>query len=79
MTRQKRADTLVWGVILIAIGSIFLLETLHIRVWHYFWHYFWRLWPAIFIVWGASKIYYGLKERDKKDEPVPPQDKGHEI
>ena len=75
MARQRHRDSLVWGLILIALGGIFLLETFHVRVWHYVW----RLWPVIFIVWGASKIYYGIKERDKKDEPSLPQDKGHEI
>jgi len=75
MARQRHRDSLAWGVILIVIGGIFLLETFHVRVWHYVW----RLWPMIFVVWGASKIYYGIKERDKKDEPSLPQDKGHEI
>ena len=45
MARQRHRDSLAWGVILIAIGGIFLLETLHVRVWHYVW----RLWPAIFL------------------------------
>jgi hypothetical protein len=75
MATQKHRDTLIWGIILIVVGGIFLLETLHVRVWHYVW----RLWPVIFIVWGASKVYYGIKEREKKDEPALPQDKGHEI
>jgi hypothetical protein len=77
MARQKHRDSLVWGIILIVIGGIFLLETMHVRVWHYVW----RLWPVIFIVWGASKLYYGLKERGQgvAETPAPPQDKGHEI
>ncbi len=78
MTSQKHRDSLIWGVILIVIGGIFLLETMHVRVWHYVW----RLWPVVFIVWGANKLYYGLKERGQEapaTTPAPPQDKGHEI
>jgi hypothetical protein len=75
MAKQKHRDSLVWGLVLIVIGGIFLLETMHVRVWHYVW----RLWPMIFVVWGASKVYYGLKEREKKGQAPLPQDKGHEI
>jgi hypothetical protein len=75
MARSKHRDSLAWGLILIVIGGIFLLETLHVRVWHYVW----RLWPVIFIVWGASKVFYGLKERETKGEAPISQDKGHEI
>jgi len=75
MAKKKHRDSLVWGLILIVIGGIFLLETLHVRIWHYVW----RLWPMIFIVWGVNKVYYGLKEREKKEQPPLPQGKGHEI
>ena len=75
MAKSKTRDSLVWGFILIIIGGICLLETMHVRIWHYVW----RLWPVIFIIWGASKLSSGLKERGRKDQPVPPQDKGHEI
>ena len=48
------------------------METLHVRVWHYVW----RLWPVIFIVWGANKLYYGLKEKSqgKPEPPAPARD-----
>jgi hypothetical protein len=77
MASQKRRDSLIWGIILIVVGGIFLLETMHVRIWHYVW----RLWPVVFIVWGANKLYYGLKERGQEgpSTPAPPQDKGHEI
>ncbi|MGA2361947.1 MAG: DUF5668 domain-containing protein [Candidatus Aminicenantales bacterium] len=77
MASQKHRDSRIWGIILIVIGGIFLLETMHVRIWHYVW----RLWPVVFIVWGANKLYYGLKERGKEGPatPAPSQDKGHEI
>ncbi len=68
MAGQKHRDSLVWGIVLIALGMIFLLETMHVRVWHYVW----RLWPVIFIIWGANKLYYGLKERERKEPAAPP-------
>jgi len=76
MARHRHHDSLVWGLILIAVGCVFLLETLHVRVWHYVW----RFWPAIFIFWGASKLYYGLKEKGQQEAApaVPHQDEGHE-
>lgn len=70
MAINKNRDSLVWGIILIAVGAVVLFETLHVHVFDVIW----KLWPVIFILWGGSKLYYGLKERDKA-----PQDKGHEI
>ncbi|MGD1010762.1 MAG: DUF5668 domain-containing protein [Candidatus Aminicenantales bacterium] len=80
MAKQRSRDSLIWGIILIFFGGMFLLQALHVRVWHLFWQ-LWRFWPVILIVWGANKLYYGLKERGKAElvTPAPPQDKGHEI
>ncbi len=75
MAKSKTRDSLIWGLILVVVGGIFLLETLHVRVWHYVW----RLWPVIFIVWGANKIFYGLKERGEKVPAPENEDKSHEI
>ncbi|MCK7481473.1 MAG: DUF5668 domain-containing protein [Candidatus Moduliflexus flocculans] len=52
MARQKKSDSLVWGVILIVFGVIFLLEQFNIDVWDAVW----RFWPVILIVWGANKL-----------------------
>jgi hypothetical protein len=35
-------------------------------------------WGFILIVWGASKIYFGLKDKAEKSVP-PARDSGHEI
>lgn len=76
MAKVKRSDSLVWGIILVAIGTIFLLERLHIDIWDAVW----RFWPVILIVWGANKLWLGLKERRERSEaPAPGPDKGHEI
>jgi len=78
MASKKRSDSLIWGIILIALGFIFLLETFDVEIWHYVW----RLWPLILIVWGADKLYNGIKERQKKEEkPEQPatRDKSDEV
>jgi uncharacterized membrane protein HdeD (DUF308 family) len=74
MAKQKHRDSLVWGIILIVLGVIFLLEQFGVDVWDDFW----RFWPVILIVWGANKLYLGLKERSERSN-APAPDKGHEI
>jgi hypothetical protein len=74
MARQKHRDSLIWGIILIVLGGIFLLEQFNIDVWDEIW----RFWPVILIVWGANKLYLGLKERRERVE-APSPDKGHDI
>ena len=61
MARQKNGDSLVWGIILIVVGAIFLLEQFDIDVFDQVW----RFWPVILIVWGANKLYLGLKETER--------------
>jgi len=59
MSHHRRKDPLVWGLILIAVGALFFLEKLDIRIWDTVW----RLWPLILIVWGGLKVYNGLLEK----------------
>ncbi len=73
MARQKKGDSLIWGIILIVVGAIFLLQQFNIEIFDQVW----RLWPVILIVWGANKLYLGLKERNEREAPGP--DKGHEV
>jgi uncharacterized membrane protein len=69
MAQYKRKDPLIWGIVLIVIGLIFLLERFDIDIWRYTW----KLWPAILIIWGVYKLYYGLKEqREKSEETTKP-------
>jgi len=68
MTAQRKRDTLVWGIILIALGTIFLLDRLGLDAWDAVW----KFWPVILIVWGGSKLFYGLKE-GRRDQTAKPQ------
>lgn len=74
MANKKTGNTLVWGVILIVIGFIFLLDQFDVDVWDAVW----RFWPVVLIVWGANKLWLGLKERNERSE-APGPDKGHEV
>jgi membrane protein DedA with SNARE-associated domain len=73
MASQKKGGSLIWGVILIVVGIIFLLQQFDIDLFDQVW----RFWPVILIVWGANKLWLGLKE--KNESPTPGPDKGHEI
>ena len=74
MANQKKGNSLVWGIILIAFGVIFLLEQFDVDVWDAVW----RFWPVILIVWGANKLWLGLKERNERSV-TPGPDKTHEV
>lgn len=41
-----------WGVILIFVGVLFILQNLHLI--HFDWMNLWRLWPVILVLWGVS-------------------------
>jgi membrane protein DedA with SNARE-associated domain len=74
MANQKKSGSLLWGIILIVVGGIFLLEQFDIDVFDQVW----RFWPLILIVWGANKLWLGLKERNELSEKPGP-DKTHEV
>jgi len=72
MANSKRKDSLIWGLILIVIGALFLLDSLDVRF--DAWHYLANLWPVILIVWGAWKLYLGIKEAGADKTPPPAGD-----
>ena len=47
-----RLSTLFWGVLLIAIGGLFLFNNLGLL--NVNWETIWRLWPMILVFWGLS-------------------------
>ncbi len=65
----KRKDPLIWGLVLIVLGLIFILENIGLDAWEFTW----RFWPVILIVWGASKLIDGIKNRAEIQRgPQPP-------
>jgi hypothetical protein len=49
-----RVSTLFWGILLVLIGGLFLLNNL--AVLDVNWDTIWRLWPMILVFWGLSII-----------------------
>ena len=47
-----KTERIVWGLILIFTGSIFLLENFNLI--QFYWSSVWRFWPVIFILIGAN-------------------------
>lgn len=41
-----------WGVVLIFVGVLFILQNLHVI--HFDWLNLWRLWPVVLVLWGVS-------------------------
>ena len=70
MSDTRNRNALVWGIILILIGSIFITDSLNINLFDFAA----RLWPLILIFWGGWKLYFGLKERKGEQETGISQD-----
>lgn len=49
-----KTGKIVWGIILIFIGSIFLLENFNVL--EFYWSAVWRFWPVVFILIGANML-----------------------
>ncbi len=54
MATNRNGNLLVGGV-LIALGVVFLLNTMGLFPWR-LWSQVWRLWPLILVVIGLKKI-----------------------
>jgi hypothetical protein len=66
---HRHRDRLVWGVVLIAVGVIFLLQNvMGLEVWDTAW----KFWPLILILWGAQKLIDGLQKPKDRNEPASP-------
>jgi len=64
MAKQTNGGKLAWGLVLIGLALIIFLSNLNISVWNALA----RLWPVVLIIWGAWKLYFGLKERQEELE-----------
>ena len=49
-----KTEKIVWGLILIFTGSIFLLENFNLI--EFYWSSVWRFWPVVFILIGANML-----------------------
>ncbi len=62
MAAKKHHGNLVWGIILVILGVVFLLENFGYDIWDYIG----KLWPVILIIWGISKLQAALGARAAK-------------
>jgi hypothetical protein len=53
-----KTEKVIWGLILIFIGSVFLLS--NFGVINFYWGSVWRFWPIIFILIGANMLFSRL-------------------
>jgi len=70
MSNGKRKDSLIWGLILVVLGLLFLLDNLNFNI--DVWHELANFWPVILILWGAWKLYLGLKDAGTEANPESP-------
>lgn len=53
--RYRHRGNFIWGVILIVVGLVFLLNTLGLVSWQV-WDHIWYFWPVLLILWGIKVI-----------------------
>jgi hypothetical protein len=66
MAKQTNGGKLAWGLVLIGLALIIFLSNLNVSIWNALA----RLWPIVLIIWGAWKLYFGLKERREELEKI---------
>lgn len=49
-----KTEKIVWGLILIFIGTVFLLDNFNVI--EFYWGSVWRFWPVVFILIGANML-----------------------
>jgi hypothetical protein len=70
MANSKRKDSLIWGIILVVLGLLFLFDSIDLRF--DIWRFLANLWPVILIAWGAWKLFWGIKEAGQDAETRAP-------
>jgi uncharacterized membrane protein len=67
MSQRKYGSNFVWGIVLVILGLIFLLENFGLDIFEHVW----KLWPLVLIIWGWSKLRNGLKSRTRAEQARP--------
>ncbi|MEW6364000.1 MAG: DUF5668 domain-containing protein [Acidobacteriota bacterium] len=65
MSKKASADVLVFGLALLALGTVFLLENFGVEL--HLLSVVAKWWPLILILFGALKIKRALQERSERD------------
>lgn len=61
-----KTEKIIWGLILIFIGSVFMLDNFDII--DFYWGSVWRFWPIIFILIGANMLF--SRSENKTTGPI---------
>jgi len=70
MSQRKYGSNFVWGIVLVILGLIFLLENFGFDIFEHVW----KLWPVVLIIWGWSKLRSGLKSRSRAERVTREED-----
>ncbi len=63
---RKKQESLFWGVILLLIGALFLLNNLNVDI--DIWEFFGDYWPLILIAIGAKNIWQHWSNKQQQQE-----------
>jgi len=66
MSKVRSAESLVFGIVLLALGTLFLLDNLGWDI--DFWRYVAKFWPLVLIVFGVIKIRRAVQQRMARNE-----------
>ena len=66
MSKLRSIDSLVFGAVLLLLGTVILLYNFGIDI--DFWSYVAKYWPMILIVYGLLKIARALQQRTNGNE-----------
>lgn len=65
---KKKQESLFWGVVLVLVGVVFLLESMNISVWRHIWEY----WPVLLIIIGLKNIFQHLSDKKRVNQEEQP-------
>lgn len=63
---RKKQETLFWGVILLLVGILFMLDNMGMNI--DIWDVFSKFWPMILIGIGLKNIYYHYRLKQQSRE-----------
>ncbi len=70
--QSSRSAQKFWGVLLVAIGTIWLLANLGISFWNYWWGFSWELGLAVLLILaGVGFLFGGRNYVSQVETPVP--------
>ncbi|MCK4765760.1 MAG: hypothetical protein KAW12_26410 [Candidatus Aminicenantes bacterium] len=63
---KTKAEPLVWGIILLVIGALFMLDNLGVDI--DIWDILGTYWPLILVAIGVKNVWVHIQNRDKREK-----------